>query len=358
MKIQLLTDAWIPQINGVVTTYRHLRSRIESRGIDFGVIHPGQFRGMACPFYSSLRLALGVRRRLARTLVPGSFDAIHIATEGPIGWAARSWCLRHRIPFTTSYHTQFPQYLKRYCRLPESLSYRALRHFHSRARNTLVPTPSVRRELEARGFPHLRVWTRGVDPALFHPGEKTEYLDRPSPKFLYCGRVAREKGIENFLNLDLPGTRIVVGDGPLLPSLRRRHPEVVWSGFRQGRELAACYRSADVFVFPSRTDTFGVVMLEALASGLPVAALPVTGPRDVITSDKAGVLDHDLRRSALRCLDLDPSDAAAFGRRFTWERVADIFLDSLAWLCGSRPSPRAASVPGAPGPQAIRPTPA
>ncbi|MCS1407046.1 MAG: GDP-mannose-dependent alpha-mannosyltransferase [Verrucomicrobia subdivision 3 bacterium] len=330
MRILLVTDAWLPQINGVVTTFRHLREELEKRGHEFHVIHPGHFPSVACPFYTSLRLAILVRRRLARCLEIADFDALHIATEGPIGWAARKWSLTHKVHFTSSYHTQFPQYLKRYCGFPQSLSYCLLRRFHAAARETLVPTLSVKNELQSRGFSHLNVWTRGVDHTVFCPGRKTEFLDVPGPKFLYCGRVAKEKGIEKFLELELPGTKVVVGDGPMLPVLKRRFPEVVWSGFQQGQQLASRYRSANVFVFPSETDTFGVVMLEALASGLPVAAFPVTGPRDVITSKDVGVLNWDLRAACLQCLNLKSSDAAAFGRQFTWGQVAELFLRTVS----------------------------
>ena len=327
MRIVLATDAWSPQINGVVTTYLNLRRELLAKGHEFHVIEPNHFTKITCPFYRHLDLAIFVKRRLRQYLESLEFDVIHIATEGPIGWAARAWCLANDVPYTTSYHTQFPQYLKRYLGVPESYVYQKLQAFHAPAAFTLVPTRSVRDELRAHDFGHLRVWTRGVDRNRFHPGRKTEFLGVEGPRFLYCGRVAEEKGIDRFLSLDLPGTKIVVGDGPQLPSLKKRYPDVVWTGFREGEELARSYRSADVFVFPSETDTFGVVQLEALASGLPVAALPVTGPRDVITDPRAGVLDWDLKKACLQCLELRSEDTVAFSEHFRWETVANIFLE-------------------------------
>ena len=329
MRIALVSDAWLPQINGVVTTYRNLRAQLLKRGHEFHVIHPGHFPNVPCPMYSSLRLAVFVRRRLERYLNIADFDVVHIATEGPLGWAARRWCLKNDFPFTTSYHTQFPQYLNRYIGMPQKPVYELMRRFHAPAFKTFVPTPSVRNELRDRGFDNLTVWTRGVDSERFYPGKRTEFLGVNGPLFLYCGRVAKEKGIEKFLELDLPGTKVVIGDGPQMPALQKRFPGVIWTGFLQGEELAKSYRSADVFVFPSETDTFGVVQLEALASGLPVAALPVTGPRDVLTDPKAAVLSWDLREACLKCLALNKEDAVAFGRGFRWEKVADMFVQSL-----------------------------
>ncbi|MBN2231372.1 MAG: glycosyltransferase family 1 protein [Deltaproteobacteria bacterium] len=325
MKIALVTDAWQPQINGVVTTWTHVREELGQLGHELVPIHPGLFRTVPCPGYPHIRLAVrpgaGVRRRLEE-LAP---DAVHVATEGPVGIAGRGWCRRHGVPFTTSYHTQFPAYLHRYARIPQGLTYRFLRWFHGPAAHILVPTASIARELEAERFARLAVWTRGVDTELFRPRETRPYNVR-RPVFLYCGRVAREKNIESFLNLDLPGSRVVIGDGPAREELEKRFPDVVWCGFRTGRELAEHIAAGDVFVFPSRTDTFGVVMLEAMACGLPVAAFPVAGPVDVVRPGVSGFLDEDLAAAAVACLELDAEACRAQAREFTWRRVAELFL--------------------------------
>lgn len=335
MRIVLATDAWSPQINGVVTTYKNLAKELKARGHEFHVLHPGHFTCIPFPFYRELKLAVFVRNRLRRYLETVDFDVVHIATEGPIGWAARAWCLQNGVPFSTSYHTKFPQFAKHYVGIPERFVFKHLQGFHAPAQFTLVPTRSVYTELSAQNFKHMKVWTRGVDTSQFHPGKKTEFLGVPGPRFLYCGRVATEKGIDRFLDLDLPGTKIVVGDGPQRARLQKRYPNAVWVGFQQGEALARSYRSADVFVFPSETDTFGVVQLEALASGLPVAGFPVTGPRDVVTDPRAGVLSWDLRTACLRCLDLKSEDAASFAQQFRWETVADIFLEIAHKVTGA-----------------------
>jgi glycosyltransferase involved in cell wall biosynthesis len=325
MKIALVTDAWQPQINGVVTTWTHVQAELAQLGHELVPIHPGQFPTIPCPGYPHIRLAIspgaGVRRRLDELAAA----AVHIATEGPIGLAGRGWCRRHGVPFTTSYHTQFPAYLQRYARIPPGLTYRFLRWFHGPAAHILVPSASIARELAAQRFARLAVWTRGVDTELFRPRETRPYTLR-RPVFLYCGRVAREKNIESFLNLDLPGSRVVIGDGPAREELEKRYPDVLWCGFRTGRELAAYIAAADVFVFPSRTDTFGVVMLEAMACGLPVAAFPVAGPVDVVRPGLTGFLDEDLAAAAIACLKLDPAACRAQAREFTWRRVAEFFL--------------------------------
>lgn len=329
MRISLVTDAWLPQINGVTTTLTRCRHEIEAQGHVVNVISPDLFRNIPCPGYPSIRLAVrpwpGVKRRLDEQRP----QAIHIATEGPLGLAARLYCGRRRLPFTTAFHTRFPEYLRVYARIPEGLSYRALRWFHGRAHRTLVPTETLKSELEAHGFHHLVRWMRGVDTGLFHP-RAGDFYDLERPIFLYAGRVAAEKNIEAFLGLDLPGSKVVVGDGPARARLQAKHPGVHWAGMRVGEDLAEHYAGADVFVFPSNTDTFGVVMLEAFASGLPVAAYPVTGPVDVVEHGVTGFLDEDLATACRRALELDPGVCRAHALTLSWRRCAGMLFDNLA----------------------------
>ncbi|MGB0769088.1 MAG: glycosyltransferase family 4 protein, partial [Phycisphaeraceae bacterium] len=259
-------------------------------------------------------------------------DAIHIATEGPLGLAARKWCVRNRIPYTTSYHTQFPHYLRQYFGIPKSVSYRFIRWFHGQAKHTLVPTPQVGSELTRNGLNNIVVWSRGVDTDLFKPGypvpEALAQLDEPI--FIYAGRIAIEKNIEAFLQLDLPGTKVIIGDGPPRAALEKKYPDALFVGYQFGEDLAAHYAAGDVFVFPSKTDTFGVVMLEANASGLPVAAYPVTGPIDVVQQGQTGYVYKDLKQAALDALELDAAPCIAYAQRNSWARCAQIVLDHLA----------------------------
>jgi glycosyltransferase involved in cell wall biosynthesis len=342
VKIALITDAWFPQINGVVTTLNHVKEELESLGHEFLVIHPGLFRTFPCPKYPEIRLCWMPGRKVAALLRDFAPDAIHIATEGPLGLAGRRWAIRGRHPFTTSYHTQFPHYLHDYFRIPQAWTYRAMRWFHGQAGCVLVPTPGVKDELEARGFERIKVWTRGVNTELFKPREKNFFPD-PRPIFLYCGRVSSEKNIEAFLEADLPGTKVIVGDGPAMGTMRKRYPAARFVGFKRGEELAQHFAAADVFVFPSRTDTFGVVMLEAMASGLPVAAYPVTGPIDVVQPGVSGVLDEDLAKAAREALALDPQACRAYALEFSWRRCAEMFLDNLAPLHDRDALPHASS---------------
>ena len=328
-RLLLITDAWAPQTNGVVTTLTRLQRELAARGTAVDVVHPGRFRTIPCPRYPEVRLALMPGRAVRRRLEERDYDAVHIATEGPLGLAARRWCGRRRVPFTTSFHTQFARYVRSYTGVPERMTYRALRWFHGKAQATLVPTPSMRAELEANGFSNLKLWTRGVDAALFRPAGRI-HLDQKRPIFLYVGRVAREKNIEAFLELDLPGSKVVVGDGPMRAALEQRYPQVSFLGYRRGEALVKCYASADVFVFPSKTDTFGIVLIEALACGVPVAAYPVTGPVDIVEPGVTGVLSHDLRSAALGALALDRDVCSQAGHAFTWDRCAEIFLETLA----------------------------
>jgi glycosyltransferase involved in cell wall biosynthesis len=329
VRISLVTDAWLPQINGVTTTLTRCRDEIEGRGHTVEVISPDRFRNIPCPGYPSIRLAVWPLSRVRRMLDAARPDAIHIATEGPLGLAARLYCGRRGLPFTTAFHTRFPEYLRVYAKIPEGLSYRSLRWFHGRAERTLVPTETLKRELEAHRFTHLVRWIRGVDTELFRPRPGDFYsLERPI--YLYAGRVAAEKNIEAFLSLELPGSKVVVGDGPARSKLEAAYPEVHWAGMRVGDDLAEHYAGADVFVFPSRTDTFGVVMLEAFASGLPVAAYPVTGPIDVVDTGVTGILDDDLGVACRRALELDPEVCRAHAMTLSWARCAEMLLDNLA----------------------------
>ncbi len=328
MKIAIVTDAWSPQVNGVVTTLSRTRDTLTGFGHDVEVVHPGDFRTFPCPTYPEIRLAwrptCGIRRRL-EAFAP---ERIHIATEGPLGLAARNFCRRTKRRFTTSYHTQFPQYVRARLPVPLGASYAFLRWFHGGAARTMVATASQREHLANRGFENLAPWTRGVDTELFRPGEPHTLPD-PRPIWIYVGRVAVEKSIEDFLRLDLPGTKYVVGDGPERVALARDYPAVRFTGYRFGRELAEILGAADVFVFPSRTDTFGVVMLEAMACGLPVAAYPVTGPADVVEHGVTGILDTDLRRAALAALELDGDRCRQAALACSWEEATRQFFGNL-----------------------------
>jgi len=336
MRIALVTDAWLPQVNGVVRTLGHTIRELSAAGHVVTVISPADFHTVPCPTYPEIRLSIFAGRTVRRRLDALAPDVVHVATEGPLGLAARNWCVRRDRPFTTAYHTQFPEYLRARLPVPLALGYGAVRWFHGRAARTLVTTPSMQRQLESRGFRNLSLWGRGVDTELFRPRSKS-FLDLPRPVWLYFGRVAVEKGIEDFLRLELPGTRLVVGDGPACQELRRRHPGVVFAGYRHGEDLVAHIAASDVFVFPSRTDTFGLVILEAMACGVPVAAYPVTGPVDVIVDGVTGVLSEDLRHAALSALRLDPAACRAHALAHSWEACTRQFLGALAMPHGVVP---------------------
>lgn len=330
MKVLLATDAWRPQVNGVVRTLTEVCRELEGMGHHVFPVHPGLFRSVACPGYAEIRLAIGVRGRIGGIIRTAAPDAIHIATEGPIGHAVRRWCLKHGCRFTTAFHTRFPEYLAERRILPAWLTYAWLRHFHAPASAVLVASELVRRELSARGFANLASWGRGVDTSLFQPVEKAALpLDLPRPIFLSVGRIAPEKNLPAFLSLDLPGSKVVVGSGPLLDTLQRQFPGAHFLGRRQNGELAALYAAADVFVFPSRTDTYGLVLLEALASGLPVAAYPVPGPLDIVGKSGAGALDEDLRAAALAALAIPRERCRAHALNFTWRASAQQFVGNL-----------------------------
>jgi glycosyltransferase involved in cell wall biosynthesis len=328
MRLALVTDAWAPQVNGVVRTLQRTIDMLRALGHEVMTVTPDRFRTLPCPTYPEIRLALSPRRKLARLFEEFRPTAVHIATEAPLGQAARAWCLARGLPFSTAYHTRFPEYVRARTGLPLSLTYALMRRFHAASASVMVATPSIQEELEARGFRNINRWSRGVDTTLFRPRAEG-FLDLPRPIHLYVGRVAVEKNLEAFLELDLPGSKLVVGDGPLLPALRRRHPGVRFAGARIGEDLARHYAAADVFVFPSRTDTFGLVLLEALASGVPVAAYPVAGPRDVIDGAEVGCLDEDLGAAARRALAIPRERCRAHALGFSWERSRDQFLANL-----------------------------
>jgi glycosyltransferase involved in cell wall biosynthesis len=328
MRIALVTDAWIPQRNGVVRVLTTLAGLLNDLGHQVRVIEPSSFATIPCPSYPEIPLALMPGRTMGRMLDAFAPEAVHIATEGPLGWAARAWCKRRRLPFTSAYHTKFPEYIRARTGVPLSWPYALMRHFHGPAAAVLCPSPSVHRELRCKRFENAVPWSHGVDTDVFRPGAK-DYLNLPRPLFLYVGRVAVEKNLPAFLDLDLPGSKVVVGDGPARAGLIKRFPEAHFRIVNGDRELAEAYRAADVFVFPSRTDTFGLVMLEALASGVPVAAFPVTGPLDVIDGSAVGVLDEDLRAASLRALDIPSEECRRHACRFSWSRVAAEFLSHL-----------------------------
>ena len=301
MKLTIVTDAWSPQVNGVVTTLTRTRECLEALGHDVAVISPERFRTLPCPTYPEIRLALLPGRGVARTLRALSPDAIHIATEGPLGIAARRYCTRTGLKFTTSYHTQFPEYVRKRAPIPVAWSYAYLRAHHGKAERTLVATEHLRRRLIEHGFTNVVIWSRGVDTALFKPRGR-DHLALPRPISIYVGRVAVEKNLEAFLSAEISGSKVIVGDGPDLAKLRQRFPEAHFVGYKFGEALAEHISSADVFVFPSRTDTFGLVMLEAMACGTPVAAYPVTGPIDVVRDGFSGRLHEDLATAAREAL--------------------------------------------------------
>lgn len=329
MRIALVTDAWYPQVNGVVRTWNRVIEECRPRGHEFLVVAPRDFRTVPLPTYAEIRIAIAPGRGVRRRLDAFRPEAVHIATEGPLGLAARALCLKRRWPFTTSYHTKFPEYLSARFPVPLSWGYRAVRWFHRPSSAVLVATKTVRRELEAQGFRNIADWTRGVDTDLFRP-DGPKAFGGDGPLYLYVGRVAVEKNLRQFLDLDLPGVKAVVGDGPQLEELKRGYPEAVFPGAKFGEELAAWFRSAGVFVFPSRTDTFGLVLLEALASGVPVAALPVPGPLDVVGRDGPGVLDEDLGRAVREAAGIDAGACRAHAMRYSWGATADMFLNNLA----------------------------
>jgi len=332
IRLLIVSDAWTPQVNGVVRTLATVADELRALGDTVEVIGPDRFPTLPMPSYPEIRLALLPRFRLKRLVDEFGPSAVHIATEGPLGWAMRRLCLRRGWPFTTSFHTRFPEYLHARTRVPLRISWALMRRFHNAGAGTFAATPSLQNELLERGFKRVLPWTRGVDLSLFSPGPSPDFAELPRPIFLNIGRVAVEKNIEAFLSLDLPGTKVVVGDGPQRAELAARFPKVHFAGWRMGEGLASAYRAADVFVFPSRTDTFGLVLLEAMACGTPVAAFPVMGPLDVVADSPGGVLSEDLRAACLAALDCPRELARAHAERFSWPACASAFRRQLALL--------------------------
>ena len=337
MKLVLITDAWQPQVNGVVTTLVELVREMEKLGHDVEIIHPGLFNTRPCPGYSGIDLAINPKKKIAVLLKDIQADVIHIATEGPLGWAARGYCLKHKLAFTTAFHTKFPEILNAALKIPLSWGYALFRYFHKPSSGVMVPTEGVLGMLQARGFSNLRKWTHGVDTDLFsfhaQPYAHLPLANLPRPLSLFVGRVSYEKNIESFLKLKMAGTKIVCGVGPLELSLKAKYPDVTWLGLQAREELAKVYAAADVFVFPSKSETFGLVLLEAMSCGTPVAAYPVDGPLEVLRQrhgvTKGGVLDANLLSGTYQALKLSRSEARARAVQFSWKNAAKIFEGHL-----------------------------
>jgi glycosyltransferase involved in cell wall biosynthesis len=333
----IVTDAWTPQVNGVVRTMTTVVNELREMGHVVEVVGPDRFRTIPCPTYPDIRLSLLPQRQLVRLIEAFDPDAMHVVTEGPLGLAARGWAKKKGYAFTTAFHTRFAEYIQARTGLPVGPIYAWMRNFHGTGSGTMVATASLRDELSRRGFRNIRAWTRGVDLDLFKPEPREAFPDLPRPIFIYIGRVAVEKNIGAFLDLDLPGSKVVVGGGPQLAALERDYPKVTFTGPRFGEALARSYAGADVFVFPSLTDTFGLVILEALACGTPVAAYPVTGPNDVLSgaAGKVGAVNADLRLAALEALDADRAACRGHAERFSWRACAELFLSHLVPMKGA-----------------------
>jgi glycosyltransferase involved in cell wall biosynthesis len=328
MRIMIVTDAWFPQTNGVVRTLAQTAAWLGRFGHEVRMITPRDFHSVACPTYPEIRLSLLPYKKVKLSILAFSPQAVHIATEGPLGLCARRFCILHGIRFTTSYHTQFPQYLRARFPMPLSLSYRALRWFHGAAVRCMVSTASVRGDLESHGFGNLASWRRGVDTDTFKPYSK-DFLRLPRPIAAYVGRVSVEKNVDAFLKMDWSGSKIVIGDGPLRSRLEQHYTQTTFVGYRFGEDLARHLAGADVMVFPSRTDTFGLVNLEAMACGVPVAAYPVTGPIDVIEDGVTGALDVDLAAAARRALQVDPGACRERALKSGWDVCSREFVKNL-----------------------------
>ena len=329
MRILLATDAWEPQVNGVVRTLSRTVAECRAMGHQVELVSPDQFKTIPCPTYPEIRLALGAYEEMRERFRAFEPEAIHISTEGPIGLAARRICLEWKLPFTTSYHTKFPEYISARFPVPVSAGYAYMRWFHKPSGRLMVATPSMRDELASHGFRNISPWSRGVDTEMFAPDLGTVYEGLERPIWVNVGRVAVEKNIENFVKLDLPGTKVVVGDGPAREELARKYPEVKFLGAKYGDDLAKYYSDADVFVFPSLTDTFGLVILEAMATGTPVAAFPAPGPIDIIPGSNAGAIDEDLRTACLKALECDRAAVRAYAEQFSWRASAEQFVENL-----------------------------
>jgi glycosyltransferase involved in cell wall biosynthesis len=328
LKIALISDAWMPQINGVVTTLTNTIKALERLGHDVKLFTPDLFKNYPCPGYPDVRLAFLCGPTLRPLIKAFKPDALHLVTEGPVGYAARRYCQAFGYRYTSSYLSQYPDYLNLRIGFPKLISAAYLRWFHSDSANIMVTTPTLEQELRGKGYQNLVRWSRGVDTDLFKPWPK-DFINDPRPIFLYTGRVAIEKNIEAFLKLDLPGTKYIVGDGPHKEILAIKYPDARFVGYQQGENLARFMAAADVFVFPSLTDTFGVVLLEALACGVPVAAFPVQGPIDVITDSRVGILSDDLHHAAMTALSLNPTDCQRYAMQYTWETCSQQFVENL-----------------------------
>ncbi len=337
MKLALVTDAWKPQVNGVVTTLIEVTQVLRREGHVIEVIEPGQFRTRPCPGYPGIDLAVRPGKELETRLAAFDPDAIHIATEGPLGWAARRYCLRRRLAFSTAFHTKFPELLYAALKIPRALGYAVLRHFHRPSSAVMVPTQGVLRMLEQRGFRNLRGWTHGVDAHAFTYRPQVQPYSPLGPLVhpvqLFVGRLSHEKNVEAFLRLNTPGSKVVCGVGPLQEVLRERHPSVHWLGVLSREELAKAYAAADVFVFPSCSETFGLVMLEAMACGTPVAAYPVDGPLEVLGGEgleaRGGFLDEDLAKACLGAIAVPRHEARARALEFSWVHATRVFASHL-----------------------------
>jgi glycosyltransferase involved in cell wall biosynthesis len=338
MRIMIVTDAWFPQTNGVVSTLAQTAAWLGRFGHEVRIINPCDFHSVACPTYPEIRLSILPYKKVKRSILEFSPQALHIATEGPLGMSARRFCVRRDVPFTTSYHTQFPQYLRARFPIPLKASYRALRWFHGAAARCMVSTRSVRLDLAAQGFKNLATWRRGVDTEIFKPYGK-DFLTLPRPIAAYVGRIAVEKNIDAFLKMAWTGSKIVIGDGPERPRLVKQYPGATFLGYRFGEDLARHLAAADVMVFPSRTDTFGLVNLEAMACGVPVAAYPVTGPIDVIEDGVTGSLDPDLAAAARRALKVDPNACRDHALKSGWDICSREFENNLE-RCEIKPQPK------------------
>ena len=335
MRICIVTDAWLPQVNGVVTTLVELQQGLLARGHEVVMVEPSGFSRFACPGYREIELAWRPGRGVSKALVAAAPDAIHIATEGPLGSAARAHCLRHGFAFTTAFHTRFPDILAKALHIPERWTYAWFRRFHAASSGVMVPSAGMHEILRGHGFKRLRQWSHGVDLDLFQPVPNAD-LGLPRPVFLYVGRVSYEKNLDAFLKLELPGSKVVYGVGPVLDSLKRAYPDVHWRGVVPRTELVNIYSAADSFVFPSRSETFGLVMLEAMACGTPVAAYPVAGPLDVVGGSMGGVLDLDLQRAALASLELPRQRARDRALEFDWHAVCRQFIEHLVPVDAAR----------------------
>lgn len=331
MRIALITDVWTPLINGVVTTLENTVRIARSHGHDVLVLSPEMFPSLPCPTYPEIRLVLFPWRKVSRILDEYRPDAVHIANEGPMGWAGRFACQRRRWGFTTAYHTRLPEYIRLRFPVPLRASYTFFRWFHKPSKAVMTASPELMEELRSRGFTSLKLWSRGVDTGLFRPRDKG-HLEAPRPISMFVGRVAVEKNIEDFLRLEIPGTKYVVGDGPAFSRLKAAYPRVRFVGAKRGEELAANMAAADVFVFPSTTDTFGLVLLEAMACGVPAAAYPVTGPQSVVIHGKTGWLSWNLNEAVHQALSLSPQACRSHAETYSWERCTEQFLGNLHLL--------------------------